>query len=236
MMPIRRQASKLTEALVWYHFVPAGGADGAAWYEEYLGCGGEQMGQRLDVAVAMLRQRRLSEGRALLDECRQRMDALGAQRVSASVRGAVEESYWASQAYAHYHLNEFEAARKALAEGQRLLASVLEDAPFLVMFATRCYDFCLHLARIARNERRWDAMWSHIQEGREMVRGERALCQLSQRGVYIQDAEAFLSTVSAQDVIEVEALQVLLDRERTLHLFERRALGATLIPNVILQY
>jgi hypothetical protein len=218
MLQASRKASKVSEALVWYHFVPASGPEGAAWYAEYRDSGCEALAQKLDVSVSLLRQRRLAEGQTLLDSCRSTLEQLGRQGLSRSVHGVVEEAYCTAQAYLHYHNEQYAAARQALDEGQRVLQEVVTEAPFLIPFAIRCYDFCLHYARVARGQRDWPLMWESIQRGREMVKSQRPLCEMENGSISMDDVEAFFRAVKPADE------------------FEREALGATLIATAVVPW
>ncbi|CAM3113618.1 hypothetical protein G4177_15100 [Corallococcus sp. ZKHCc1 1396] len=234
---VQRKALRLTEALVWYHFVPRASSEGAAWYEEYQRSGCEHLAQNLDIAVGLLRRRKLAEAKAMLDDCGRQLDSLGQTGIDRCVEGAARESWWTSLAYFHYHVEDHAAAQRALYTGQQVLADVVEQAPFLVAFSTRCSDFCLHFARIARSEQRWSEMWDAIQRGREMVRGEQSLCQLKTRpDVFMADAQAFFDSVAPENDVEREALRILTDRDGMLRVFEKRALGATMVPYVVTPY
>src|SRR5579872_1610040 len=93
-----RKATRLEEALLWYHFVPASGLEGRNWYDEYRRSGGEALCQRIDVSVALMRRRKVDAGKALLDECR---EALEARSSSRAVAGVAEEGYFGALAYFH---------------------------------------------------------------------------------------------------------------------------------------
>src|ERR1051325_9940718 len=87
---VRRKPSRLEEALLWYHFVPVSCPEGRDWYAEYQQCGGEALGQRIDVSVALMRRRQIDAGKALLDECRACF-AASAAGMPRAIAGIVEE-------------------------------------------------------------------------------------------------------------------------------------------------
>lgn len=231
-----RRATSLGEALVWYHFVPASGPDGAAWYRVFQQSGCEALAQKIDVSVDLMRRRRVEHGKALLDECRSDLDGPALRAASREVAGVAEEAYFGALAYFHYHRGEHTAARDALDVATDRITEVVGAAPFLVTFTVKCYDFCLHRARIARAERSWPEMWGRIQEGREMLAGERPLCSTARGAVYIGDAEAFFHAATPTDELERRALELLRDHAAVVETFEKRALGATMPPGVVIDY
>lgn len=233
MSPHPRQASTVSEAMVWYHFVPRSGPEGAAWYEQYQASGCEAVAMQLDTGVAMMRKRQVNEGKALLDESYLRLKQLERQSLPRSIYGVAEEGYWGGLAYYHYHVEDFEQARHALDAAQQVLRETISEAPFLKTFATRCHDLRLHYARVARGLRQWQDMWLFIQQARQMVRSERPLCEAGWGAVYMDDALAFFRSAQPGNAVEQEALGYLLDQEKFLSTFEQRALGATLIPTAI---
>jgi hypothetical protein len=230
----RKKATRLEQALLWCHFVPASGPDGRDWYEAYLRHGCEALGQRIDVSVALMRGRQVDAGKMLLDECRACIEA--SARMPRAVAGVIEEGYFGALAYFHYHREQYDAARSALDRATGAIAEVVAAAPYLVTFATKCYDFCLHRTRIARNEARWQEMWMCVQEGREMLGGQRPLCRGEHGATYIEETEAFFRTVTPADDIERRALDLLCDRQATVAAFEKRALGATMPSGVVIDH
>jgi hypothetical protein len=231
-----KKASTLGEALVWYHFIPASGPDGVAWYREYRDSGCEALAQNLDVSVALMRRRKMEEGKALLDRCGSTLQGPDVKSASRAAAGVAEEAYFGALAYYHYHHAEHVEARDALDSAESRIAEVVAEAPFLVTFTVKCYDFCLHRARIARSERRWPDMWQHIDQGREMLAGQRPLCSTRRGAVYIRDTEEFFRTATPTDDIERNALDLLRDRSAMIATFEKRSLGATMSPGIVIDY
>jgi hypothetical protein len=231
-----KKATTLGEALVWYHFIPASGPDGNEWYRAYRDSGCEALAQKVDISVSLMRRRQIEAGMAMLDECRVALDAPGVRSYSRQVVGVAEEAYFGALAYYHYHCGEYAAARDALSVAAERIVEVVTEAPFLATFTVKCYDFALHRARIARGERRWSEMWRNIDEGREMVTGLRPLCYTRHGALFIGEAEAFLRTARVTDDIEREALYRLRDRSLITANFEKRALGATMLPGIVIDY
>jgi hypothetical protein len=234
--PFLRKPTTLGEALLWYHFVPASGPDGSAWYHEYQQSGCEALAQRIDVSVDLMRRRKIEAGKALLDECRGPLASREVQSSSRAVAAVAEEAYLGALAYFHYHRGQYAAARDALDSAADRIAEVVAEAPFLVTFTIKCYDFCLHRARIARGEGYWREMWRRVDEGREMLAGQRPLCCSDRGAVYIGDAEAFFRAATPADDIERRALDLLCDRNSMRVTYEKRALGATMPPGVVIDY
>lgn len=235
-VPLRKKATTLGEALLWYHFIPASSPAGNAWYRAYRESGCEALAQKIDVSVSLMRQRKLAAGWSLLDECRVALDAPEVQRYPRHVLGVAEEAYFGALAYHRYHHGEYAAARDALNAAAERIVEVVTEAPFLTTFTVKCYDFCLHRARVARGERRWAEMWRCIEAGREMVTGRRPLCDTRRGAIFIGETEAFYRAARSTDDLEREALDRLLDRGSILAIFEKRAVGATMPPGIVVDY
>lgn len=218
--------------MLWYHFVPASGPQGRGWYDEYRRAGWEALGHKIDTSVALMRRRKVEAGKALLDECRAPLDAPAPRAIA----GVAEEGYFGALAYFHYHHGQYGAARQALDRAADRIAEVVAAAPYLVAFTTKCHDFCLHRARIARGEARWHDMWTRIQDGREMIAGTQPLCRGDHGATYIADAEAFYRAATAADDLERRALDLLCDRGAMLATYDRRALGAAMPPGIVVDY
>jgi hypothetical protein len=79
-------------------------------------------------------------------------------------------------------------------------------------------------------------MWRCIQDGREMLAGDRPLCRGRHGVTYIADAEAFYHTVTPADDLERRALDMLRDRNAMIASYEKRALGASQPPGIVVDY
>lgn len=233
MAPLRK-ATKLGEAMVWHHFISATGEQGEAWFRLYLDAGGDDFGGRLDVGVLKIRRGQEAEGERILNECASTLDAL--ESADPSIPLVLRLSYLSACAYRHYHHGELDSAQAVLDECDSVVAETLAVAPFLVPIAGRCCDFRLHRVRLARDQRRWQDMWRHLDRGRRMVSGEIPLCRAAGQDFFMPEVCAFYRALEPADEIEREALDLLSQLQQRLQTFANRALAATLIPNMVVNY
>lgn len=139
-------------------------------------------------------------------------------------------------AYYHYHAGELDIARSILERAASLIEETINLAPFLVPCAGQCYDYQLHLARIARAESRWDEMFTQLQIGRQMVYGELPLCQTVSGGVYLKDVCAFYESATPLNELEREALRLQSDPRTIQREFECHCLLATIPPFIVVNW
>ena len=229
-----RKATKLGQAMVWHHFIPATGEQGQAWYRQYLDAGGDAFGGRLDVGVLKMRRGQEEEGKKILADCAATLDALDSS--DPSVPLVLRLSYLSARAFGHYHHRELEAAQAVLDECDAVVAETLEVAPYLLPLASRCCDFCLHRVRLFRDQRRWADMWRTLERGQRMIDGEIPLCRAAGQDLFMHEVYDFYRELEPSDDIEREALELLSQPQRRRQAFANRALGATLIPNVVVSY
>lgn len=227
----RRPAETAIEARQWWTYLPEAGPEARAWCAAYEQQGLE-ISKRTGLVVRDLQRRRLERARLELAGCR--ADLEGMRRTSPRpVATVVEVAYLSVLAYYHYHAAELEAAREILAKAGSLIEETIDLAPFLVPCAGQCYDYRLHLARIARAESRWDEMFTQIRIGRQMVYGELPLCQTVVGNVYLKDVCAFYGNATALNNLEQEALRLQSDPKTIQREFEGHCLLATIPPFIV---
>ncbi|WP_152629523.1 hypothetical protein [Haliangium ochraceum] len=222
--------------MTWYYFVKRTSPAGQEWYTQYTSSGCEALAQDLDICVDLLRRNQLEAGAAKLAESLETLRSFERAGLPVPVLGVVQEAYFGANAYLHYRRGSYAAAHESLDAAAHYIAQVVEQAPFLVTFTVKCYDFCLHRARIERCEHRWSQMHSYLQHGREMLLGTRPLCTLSNKSVFIGEVERFYQAANAINPLESEALSKLRDRDAARLMFEQRALGAAMKPGVVVDY
>jgi hypothetical protein len=231
----RRPAAETSaQAMPWSLYLPDLGRDAQEWCEAY-----EQFGpwvsKRAMVAVRDLQRRRLECARREIEDCRAYLEIVlrGAPRAVATV---VEINYLSTLAYYHYHSAELETAREILARAVSLIEETISLAPFLVPCAGHCYDYQLHLARIARAESRWDEMFEQIRIGRKMVHGELPLCHTIQGPVYLEDVCDFYRNAKPLNEIERETLERLSDPRTVQREYHNLCLTATVVPFIVVNW
>jgi hypothetical protein len=232
-MSAKHSARNLNEALVWYHFVPASSPAGSQWYRSFRDSGAELLAMRIDMAVDALRKGNKIGGRSILDECQENIDMTRAE-IDIASHEVLAEAVCGAEAYWQYRNGDLDGARLTLQAAQNAVVRALEAAPFLVNFTQKCKQLSLNEARVARSQCRFGEMWALIEHARNMVRGRSPLCIVRAGPVFVDAVYRWLEGLNAESSIEVEALEILRNPERTVALFDHLALDASLIPNVAL--
>jgi hypothetical protein len=234
LQTVRRPAKTSTQAKPWSLYLPDLGRDAQEWCEAY-----EQFGpgvaKRTMLAVRDLQRRRLECARRDLEICRSDVEIVlsCAPRPVATV---VEINYLSTLAYYHYHLDEHDPARRALARAISLIEETISLAPFLVPCAGHCYDYRLHLARIARSECRWDEMFEQIRIGQKMVYGELPLCHTVRGPIFIEDVCDFYKNARPLNEVERETLARLSDPRTVQREYHNLCLAATVVPFIVVNW
>ena len=158
------------------------------------------------------------------------MESLG--ETSQNIRLVLERWYWNALAYRQYIDEDYEGAERSLASADEAVRRGVERAPFLIMLANHCYDFNLQRARIARNRRRWEAMWRHIAIARAMVEDRVALCELSDGSqiFFSPEVDTFFRSISLDTDEDRSALAELVDPERRRRFHEALVADLESIP------
>lgn len=187
-------------------------------------------------AVASLRERRLEEGHALLDQLAKRIVELEGE-VEPSILHILQRWHLSALAYYHYCVGEYRSAHRRLIEAHRAIEAAIQERPFLVLLANHCYDFQLQRARVARNAHRWREMRGYIERGRAMLDNRSPLCNLDDgRPVYISELDALYRTVAEHRGVEISDVQPLADPQRRRSSYERFVREMHALPDLIIPY
>lgn len=215
----------------WYHFVGRAGPEGHAWIRRYVSTGLADMNNE---AVTMLRRKRIDEGRAVLERLKDGMDALRTD--DPSIGAVLDRWYYGVLGYYFYCVARFDDAHAAMAQAQESVARAVESRRFLFPLVVDCYEFRLHRARIARNERRWNEMWDHIAAGRSMMAGRMPFCVLSSGAPFgIEDVKACYHELGLTDD-EREGVRHLIDDPYRARAFEAAVEVACRLPSFVIPY
>jgi hypothetical protein len=204
------------------------------WLEAYEPFG-QELSQRTATVIRDLQRRKLERAWCVLEGCQGYVEGIRTV-TSRPVATVLEFSYLSARAYYHYHAAEFNLAREVLSKAISLIEETISLAPFLVPCAGQCYDYCLHLARIARAESQWIEMFEQIKIGRKMVYGELPLCNAVQGPIYLNDICAFYARATPLNEAEREALRRLSDPRTVQKEYENLCIGATVVPFIVVNW
>ena len=231
---IHQAPDATVEIREWWDYLPDMGEDARAWYMAYQKFGNGISG-RTTAAVRDLQRRKLNSAWSVLENCRIDLGVIEGT-APRSVVTVVEFSYLSTLAYFYYHKAEFDEARAALKRAILIIEETLSIAPFLIPCAGQCYDYQLHLARIARAESRWREMFRQVEMGREMVYGERPLCHASWGPVHIEDICEFYRRVNPANDIEGATLKRRSDPGVVQREYHNLCIGATVVPFMVVNW
>lgn len=238
MMPalqtLRRPAESSVKAKQWWNYLPEVSREAQEWCSAYEQFGAE-ISKRTTITVQDLQNRRLERAWNSLEECRIYIEDI--KRVAPrSVFTVIEISYFSTLAYYHYHAAAFNTAREVLSRATSLIEETIGLASFLVPCAGQCYDYRLHLARIARAEACWEEMFKQIQVGRDMVYGKIPLCNTAHGPVYLQDVCMFYQKRTSLNEFEREALSLQSNPETIQHEYHNLCVSATIVPFIVVNW
>lgn len=224
-----------TKALRWFYFIPRTGPAGRDWFDEYRSSSCMTLGQTLDDALNLMREREISSGYRLLQECRDGVDRI-TSRSSQAVSLVLRRWYLSTLAFYHYLVKDFDAASRSLKDTVAAIEAAIEEAPFLVVLASACCELRLHEARIARYARRWADMRRHIELGRSMIRGDHPLCTAGGEGIRFSEIDRFHRSIVPQSAEEAEALELLLNRSARVNGYESAIRSVGVVPGVVVPF
>lgn len=217
----------------WLHFAGHAGEAGRAWadaYRRYLPLVGQS-----DEALDLMRQGRLEAGHARLRAYTAALDAL--KTCPSSVRAMLDRFGHGVAGYYHYRQGEYARAEQSMAAAHEAVVEAVSHAGFLTLACVHCKEFRLHLARIARNRRRWREMADHVECARAMTLGQEPLCHTRDgRPVFFASIVSFLYSLEALDEREREAVRPLVDLGQRVLLFERFVRALEREPDVVIHF
>jgi len=224
----------LREALTWYYFIPRINSAGGLWFEE-LKANAIELCIELEHAVALARAKEIERSLAVLAGVAQQLKTMR-ERISPTLYLVLRRLYFAVLANVRYAQKEYTRATKLLERAASTETCAINQAAFLAILANSRCEFCLHHARIARNQYQWSEMAAWLEGGRAMLRNEKALVTLScGRALFFRDIDAIYTSIPPKNADEKEALRRLTDaagRQLEFETVARRIelLGTVVIP------
>jgi hypothetical protein len=223
----RRCARKVSEALVWYHFLPVHSEQGELWYQTFHTSGAEQIGYDVDVLVARMQDRSCNCLEAVAQDLaavRESILALG-RSVPASMRGVMEEAYRGVLAYQYYRQGFLERADRELELALAAVDEALRSDQILLTFSLKNLQLITNRARVARDRRDWARMEGLLETCRQMIADRVPLHQGGASAIYFRDVCSFYQGIEPADAIDAQALEILA-RPESLALSFRKAIGS----------
>jgi hypothetical protein len=201
----------------WLYFARRTGPEGCKWAKEY-GCHNATM-QLGDLALQQLRKKN-STAEGTLQEFIRCVEAVPPE--PASVRAVLDRFRYGIEGYYFYCRGDFAKAKDALCLAHSAIERALSRGDWLVLLAIHCHEFCLHQARIARNQRQWKEMHEYIARARAMMCDNLPLCELEDgKKIWWSSFQQFFDTLAPLSPEESAVIKSFLDQQHRDRLFHR---------------
>jgi hypothetical protein len=203
--------------LDWLHFAERSGEGGKAWATAY-----RSHSEKLvlhDRALHLLREGQIEEGRQFLGLFSVSLRSLDPQ---SSVYAVMERWYHGVAGYYHYCVGEFGQAKESMNRAQQAVVRAISHAEWLVMLAIHCQEFCLHQARIARNERDWPEMNACVERARAMILDQLPLCEREDgKRIWFSSLRDFFAAMEPLNRDELHVVRQLVEPGERMRLFDQ---------------
>lgn len=219
----------------WLRMARLSGDEGDQWVTAFMDTPLPRLIVLLDKALDLLRRNEVERGRQILEHVDEQMAAL---ENGAGNLPLIVPMRWTLgiEAYLHYLDQRYDKALETLDRAEAIVKQVLETYGFLTDMALAGKDFTVQRARVARNQRDWQAMESSLARARGMISGEIPLLELS------DGREVFVDTVIDHyrrcrlNEEERQALEYYFDTDRNLGLFDRQTWRISFPSGFIVPY
>jgi hypothetical protein len=201
----------------WLYFARRTGPDGCKWAEEYVRHNATmQLG---GLALQQLRKRNSTAG-GTLQEFIRCVEVVPPE--PPSVRAVLDRFRYGIEGYYFYCRGDFSRAKDAMCRAHSAIERALSKADWLLLLAVHCQEFCLHQARIARNQRQWKEMHEYISRARAMMCDDLPLCELEDgKKIWWSSLQQFFDALAPLSAEEGAAIKSLLDQQQRDRLFDR---------------
>lgn len=217
----------------WLHFARRSGDEGSAWAAQYA-----RLADTVELsrqALVHMQQRRLPEGCARLREYAGALEAMG--EATPSLRCVLDRWYHGVAAYYFYCLEDFDRARREMELAHQAVVGAISEAGFLLMLSVHCQEFCLHQARIARNQRRWAEMRGCVERAGAMIVDGVPLCERrAGPPVFFSTLARFLRALEPLSAGERAAIRGLVEEDERRRLFDRFVRALYRLPGFATAY
>lgn len=219
-----------------FDFVRGGGEEGRAWVDSQR-TPQLMLAVRLAVdSVGVLRQKRVDEGRAMLDRARLEMAVL-AGATDAAMQALLDRWLYGALGYYFYCLGQQQEADEAMVRAHEAVVAAVSHKRFLAPLAASCSEFHLNRARVARGCGDWARMHEHIGIGVAMGMGRMPFCTLHDgTELWLADLREIIRASPAVPSTDWGYLALLLDDGENEAFFDRTVRGLYRLGGFALQY
>ncbi len=206
----------------WLYYAERSGSEGREWAEQYRRHSAiAKLGER---ALRSMRENHLEEGEQLLREFIDGVE--GVRGEPASVRAVLDRYRHGIEAYYFYCRKEFGLAEQSMRSAHDAVARALNKANWLLLLATHCQEFCLHQARIARNQHQWPRMQVCIAQARAMMSDRIPLCETEDgKKIWWSSLPVFFDALAPLTEAEARFANTLINPQERERLFDQFVRG-----------
>jgi hypothetical protein len=203
----------------WLHFAERSCPEGREWAEGYWRHFDKlELGTR---ALTQLRGGHMDQGDVLLREFISQIEGVPAAE-PASLRAVLDRFRHGIEGYYFYCKREYAPAQQSMRLAHDAVARALSTADWLLLLAVHCQEFCMHQARIARNEHRWPAMQARISQARAMMSDRLPLCETEDgKKIWWSSFQPFFDALAPLNDEEIRYARTLMDPQERERLFDQ---------------
>lgn len=202
----------------WLHFAERTGSAGQDWaaaYRRHLPAVALS-----DRALALMRKGEIEEGGRVLREFGHHLSAMRGEQDSVSA--VLYRWHHGVAGYYFYSVGNFQQARESMNQAHDAVKSAISSADWLIMLAVHCQEFCLHQARIARNQRRWPEMNTFVAQAQGMMLDHVPLCEkINGQKIYFSTFRSFFAQIGDMTTEESSVAAKIVDQEERSRLFDQ---------------
>lgn len=202
---------------LWLLFAERVGHEGAAWtaaFQKYAPV--MRVGNR---GLKFMRLRQVEEGYNLLQQAKDMMDSH--EEIPASMLSVLNRYYYGILAYYSYCIEDFDLASHQLTLAEEWVVRAVSEAKCLLLLSFDCQEFCLHQARIAYKQGRWDEMHGWFGRARAMALNEEPLCKTRNgESIFFSSFDGFLDSLRPLTAEEEDLALDFTDLGRRIQFFD----------------
>jgi hypothetical protein len=218
----------------WEYYTARSGALGRQWIREFHQPRHAELAEQINEALRLLHRRQPEPAQQHLEMADRTLRSL--TDVRPSIGHVLGRMYHGVLSYYFYCVGNFDAAHDELDTAARCVREAASRDQILLPLTQDCPEFCLHHARIARNQKHWSEMNRYIEIVSGMIENRIPLCELDDGTAVDYDRlERHYHSLSF-DPEARERLAPILDREQRRYHFDRFTMQIYLLPGFIIPY
>jgi hypothetical protein len=202
---------------LFLEFIAHTGESGSAWVQQYQRyC---HILRLINGAMSPLRSQQLKAADQILQRAARAMEDAD---IPDSIRAVLEQGFHKVSGLCYYRKGDLANASQEMRLAHCAVARAIEIGEFLIPFALQCPDLCLNQARVARNQRNWDEMHTHIGRMHAMLADKIPLCERSRGpGVYYSTLRDIFLSIRTPGNAAFDELCILMEEDRRLPFYDR---------------